>query len=163
MPVAYILVGLPGVGKSTWIDNQTFDWDRTVVASTDNYVEKIAQSVGKTYSEVFERVMSNAVHEMASDVKRAVEHGYDIVWDQTSLTVDTRSRKLRMLPDSYKCIAVVFAPPGAEEHLRRLSNRPGKHIPQAVIDRMRGQFVMPTLAEGFDRVVYADLINIGEQ
>ena len=52
-PVAYILIGLPGSGKSTWIrNNQTKD--DFVVISSDDEIEKYAKSQSKTYSEVFE-------------------------------------------------------------------------------------------------------------
>lgn len=155
MPVAYILVGVPGSGKSTWIANQSFDWNRTVVASTDNYVERQAKQQGKTYSDVFKDVMPDAVDHMAKTVVDAVEKGLDIVWDQTSITVATRKKKLRMLPNNYRKIAVVFPTPEEAELLRRLGSRPGKTIPPEVIEKMKKDFVMPSTKEGFDEIRYA--------
>lgn len=151
-PVAYILVGVPGSGKSTWIANQPFDWNRTVVASTDNYVERQASDQGKTYNDVFHDVMPDAVKHMAMTVVDAVRQKFDIVWDQTSTTVATRRKKLRMLPPAYKTIAVVFATPEEKEHARRLNSRPGKVIPGEVLNSMISKFEMPTREEGFDEV-----------
>ena len=154
MPKAYILIGVPGSGKSTWINEQPFDWNNTVVASTDSYVEQVAKERGKTYNEVFKEVMPLAVQNMVSVVVDAVENENDIVWDQTSTTVISRIKKIRMLPDNYKKIAVVFPTPDKKELERRLSSRPGKEIPHEVISQMIGQWEKPTKAEGFDVVIY---------
>lgn len=150
MPTAYILVGVPGSGKSTWIKNQ--NWARNcVTASTDNYIEAVAKRVGKTYSEVFDAHMSDAVEDMASVVVAAREAGRDIIWDQTSTTVNSRKKKFKMLP-GYKMIAVVFKTPEEDEWKRRLDSRPGKHIPDHVLKSMSENFEMPTLEEGFHEI-----------
>ena len=155
-PKLYVLVGIVGAGKSTWIAKQPFDWTRTIIASTDNHVEKYAKEQGKTYSDVFQDYMPTAVKNMANDVADAVKHGYDIIWDQTSTTVNTRAKKLRMVPNTYEKIAVVFPTPDAKELSRRLASRPGKNIPQDVVNRMLRDFTMPTESEGFDRIITVD-------
>jgi len=149
-PKAYILVGLPGSGKTTWIKNQVWALGLTVV-STDAFVEDYARSVGKTYSEVFKDYMPRAVELMAEQVVRARELGHDIIWDQTSTTVISRKRKFNMLPN-YKHIAVVFSTPDSAELKRRLDSRPGKEIPDTVLEEMRKGFEMPTLEEGYSEI-----------
>lgn len=153
-PVCYILVGVPGSGKSTWIANQPFDWNKTVIASTDNYIERQAKEQGKTYNDVFKAEMPGAIKHMANTVADAVKQKLDIVWDQTSTTVAARAKKLRMLTPDYKKIAIVFNTPEAKEHDRRLASRPGKAIPDQVMSGMKKNFVMPTREEGFDEVWY---------
>jgi predicted kinase len=154
MPKAYILVGIPGSGKSTWIENQSFDKTQTAIVSTDIHVERYASELGKTYSEVFKDFMPTAVNLMVDDVLDAVENNLDIVWDQTSTTVLTRAKKFRMLPKHYEMIAVVFPTPDDLELSRRLNNRPGKIIPQEVIDSMKSQFEEPSEQEGFDKIIF---------
>ena len=151
MPKAYILVGIPGSGKSTWIKNQTWALGLTVV-STDAFVEDYARAQGKTYSDVFEDYMPEAVNLMVQQVVRAREHNHDIIWDQTSTTVASRIKKFNMLP-SYEMIAVVFPIPGKEELTRRLNSRPGKVIPDNVIQQMIDSYEMPTTEEGFIKVI----------
>lgn len=154
MPKCYMLIGVPGSGKSTWIARQPFDWNRTVIASTDNYVDQVAKERGKTYSEVFNEVMPAAVKHMADIVVDAVEHGYDIIWDQTSTTRWTRKKKFNMLPDTYEVIAIVFPTPSAEELSRRLGSRPGKTIPPEVVQSMIDKYEEPTESEGFSKIIH---------
>ena len=156
MPKAYILVGVPGSGKSTWIKNQAWAHD-CVVASTDNYVEAFARSVNQTYSEVFDQVMKAAVKQMAEDVVNAVDAGKDIIWDQTSTTVSTRAKKINMLDvHKYYKIAVRFKTPEESELKSRLASRGGKIIPWDVMERMIDGFEEPTLEEGFDEIWMAE-------
>jgi predicted kinase len=150
MPKCYQLVGVPASGKSTWVANQ--DWANTCVyVSTDEFVEAYAKEHGKTYSEVFNDYMPTAVNLMAEKVVRARESGNDIIWDQTSTTVKSRTRKFSMLPD-YEHIAIVFETPSRIELRRRLDSRPGKEIPDAVVDGMLASFEMPTEDEGFKEI-----------
>lgn len=152
MPVCYQLVGVPGSGKSTWVQNQTWASD-CVIVSTDNLVEQYAQSQGKTYNEVFKSYMPIAVKLMAEQVVTAREQGQDIIWDQTSTSVASRRRKFNMLPD-YRHIAVIFKTPESEELTQRLNSRPGKNIPIKVVEQMAFDLEMepPTVDEGFSEI-----------
>lgn len=148
----YQLIGVPGSGKSTWVEAQ--DWALPCAkVSTDKWVEIYAREVGKTYSEVFTDFMPTAVDLMAKEVVAAREMGRDIIWDQTSTTVKSRKRKFNMLPD-YEHIAVVFKTPEHTELMRRLFSRPGKDIPDHVIASMIAGFEMPTEDEGFTEIWY---------
>lgn len=153
MPKCYQLVGVPGSGKSTWVANQLWTNDCAYI-STDAWVDLEAKRQEKTYSEVFEEYMPKAVNIMTEHVKLARDSKQDIIWDQTSTTVKSRTRKFNMLPD-YEHIAVVFGTPDHEELTRRLANRPGKEIPPNVISDMIENFQMPTEEEGFKEIWHA--------
>jgi predicted kinase len=150
MAKAYILVGVPASGKTTWLANQTWTEGMEYI-STDVYVEKFAKRLGKTYNEVFDDVMPRAVRLMTRAVIRARAAGRDIIWDQTNTTVKSRARKFHMLPD-YWHIAVVFPTPSTEEHARRLASRPGKSIPEHVVRSMIDNFEWPTEEEGYKEI-----------
>lgn len=154
MPKCYQLIGVPGSGKSTWISRQ--DWKNScVIISTDNHVENYAKSINKTYSEVFDDYMSTAIKLMTDDVIKARDLNKDIIWDQTSTTIKSRRKKFNMLPNYYH-IAVVFSTPNKEELERRLANRPGKIIPESVVNNMILNFEMPHEREGFKEIWYAN-------
>lgn len=150
MPKCYQLVGVPGAGKTTWFRNQEWS-DQCYYISTDKHVEAYAEAHGKTYSEVFVDYMPTAVDNMVEEVIRARDAGIDIVWDQTSTTVKSRTKKFQMLPN-YEHIAVVFKTPEHKELMRRLFSRPGKEIPDHVIASMIASWEEPTLEEGFKEI-----------
>ena len=152
MPKCYQLIGVPASGKSTWIWNQNWLLGMDYV-STDHHVEVYAKQQGKTYTEVFKDYMPTAVDLMAAEVVEARTAGRDIVWDQTSTTVKSRSRKFNMLPDYYH-IAVVFRTPKIEVLKERLAGRPGKEIPWEVVQGMIDNWEEPTEAEGFKEIWY---------
>ena len=104
MPTVYVLVGVPGSGKSTWIKNQ--DWALGLsVVSTDNFVEQEATRQGKTYNEVFKDYMPVAIRLMANQVEVCKANGHDIIWDQTSTCLlytspSPRDRQKSRMPSS---------------------------------------------------------------
>jgi len=154
MAKCYQLIGVPGSGKTTWIKNQ--DWLTDVAyVSTDSWVELEAERQGKTYSEVFQDYMPHAVNIMVAQVIDAREQNKDIIWDQTSTTRKSRKKKFIMLPE-YEHIAVVFKTPAPDELEQRLSGRPGKIIPQPVVQSMIDNWQEPDVSEGFTQIWYAD-------
>lgn len=149
-PVLWMLVGVPGSGKSTWVDRQVRGGN-IYVASTDNILETIAQLEGKTYDEVFKDNIKLAEKRMYTAVQEAVREDFDIVWDQTNITRKSRAKKLVMIPDHYEKIAVVFSVP--DDLDKRLASRKGKTIPPHVIDAMIEMFEFPQMDEGFDTIM----------
>lgn len=150
-----MMVGVPGAGKSTWINSQ--DWlGGAAIISTDRIVDAEAARQGRTYSEIFDEYIITATGIMLDQVIDAAFREQDIVWDQTNTTARSRQRKLTMMSlDDYYKIAVVFAVPEREELERRLASRPGREIPWPVVDSMVEGFAMPTVDEGFDEIWHA--------
>jgi predicted kinase len=150
MSTLYMLVGVPGSGKSTWVNNQS--WAKKCVhLSTDKFIDEYAESVSKTYNEVFTDYIKPATHMLSKQAITTNVAETDAIWDQTNLTVKSRASKLKIFR-CYKKIAVVFATPDSHELARRLASRPGKTISDAVMASMTNIFQMPTEEEGFDEI-----------
>ena len=150
MSKIYVLVGVPGSGKSTWVANQFWAKDCAYVSS-DQLIEEEALRQGKTYNDVFKDYVNTAISLMLEQVIAARDEGKDIIWDQTSVSVKSRKKKFQMLPD-YEHVAVVFNTPSQDELERRLASRPGKNVPWEVVNSMINTFEMPTEEEGYKEV-----------
>lgn len=147
----FMMVGLPGVGKSTFINKQKTD--NTVVISSDDIIEEYAAQNGITYSEAFPVAIKLTKSEMERRLINAISDGKEIFWDQTNLTKKSRADKLAKIPKNYTKIAVVFETPDETEHARRLAARPGKEIPASVLEDMKKSFKTPSVDEGFDGIM----------
>lgn len=153
-PTVYMLIGVPGAGKSTWINSH--DWTDTVVISSDNIIDQRAEAQGKTYSEIFQNEIKSATAEMEKNLKAAIAQNKNIIWDQTNLTPKARKGKLDKIPEHYKKVAVYFATPNQDELFNRLTKRAtdtGKHIPRNIVIGMMSQLTKPSHDEGFDEIV----------
>lgn len=168
MTTLYMLVGLPGVGKSTWTDsfrrknrdqlinnsfyNNTGFIDNLTIISTDNIIESIADEYRLTYNQLFDDITYSFAEKMSYKIaKLSIDREDIIIWDQTNLTKKTRKRKLDMFPSEYKKVCVLFGIP--DDLDKRLMNRPGKVIPDKVIKDMIMKYEQPTTDEGFDDII----------
>ena len=168
MTTFYLLVGLPGTGKSTWtskfkrknrnqiinksiFENIGFKENLTVV-STDDIIQHIADEYRLTYNDVFDNVTYSFAEKMSHKLaKFAFDRNEIIIWDQTNLTIKSRAKKLALVPSHYKKVCVMFGIP--EDLAERLKSRVGKHIPDDVMMRMIKTYQYPTTTEGFDDII----------
>ena len=156
MPKCIMLVGVPGSGKSTWLQNQ--EWvDDTYVASTDNIIESVADEYGLTYDEAFKDLVGFADKVMWRELEMTADDGDLIYVDRTNMSIKSRKRFFDLLkPFGYEFEAVVFPLPEKDEWNRRLRSRPGKTIPEHVLTSMISSFQMPTVDEGFSAVTIVE-------
>ena len=151
-PIAVIMVGPPGCGKSTYVESLVNAGYAYI--SADFYIEQIAQAQGKTYGEVFKAAMKEAEKKMFLRVRQAVNNQENIVWDQTNMSVKSRAGKLAKLGNQYDLKAIAFEL-SRDELDRRLAKRVsegGKSIPKFVIDSMMANYQRPSASEGFSSV-----------
>ena len=151
MPKFYMMIGIPGSGKSTWIKKHNSGG--TMVASSDAYIDAQAEKAGKSYNEVFNQNIKAANNHAQTVSRQAFDLNLDLIWDQTNVSRKSRAAKLAMVPDHYEKIAVVFPTPAPDELQKRLSSRPGKSIPQNIVMAMASSLEQPTADEGFDRII----------
>jgi len=147
-----MLVGLPGVGKSTWIDKNI---DTNVsLASSDWHIEKVAEILGATYSEVFDGVIKFADRAFYNSLATYAFNSMDIVVDRTNLTRNSRAKVMNAIKknakEQYSFVSYTFVTPDDMEHMNRLAKRHGKYIPDEVMAAMTKSHEKAELKEGFD-------------
>lgn len=150
-----MLIGVPGAGKTTWLQTQMENVP-FAIASTDNIIEEIALENGQTYDEVFTKYISVAEKMMFDDIQKYINDGWEtIVVDRTNVSKKARRRIMeRFRGTDFVFEAVVFPVPEREEWTRRLKSRPGKTIPQHVLESMANNLAIPSDDEGFVNVTY---------
>jgi predicted kinase len=164
MNTIYVMVGLPGSGKSTYLNflnDPEYGGDGGFVYSTDNYIEGIAQSNGWTYNQVFKDFIKPATKHMDEQVNLVFKQGHDVFWDQTNMSIKKRASILSRVPKNYRKVCICRVPPrdAAEwkELDHRLLSREGKSIPHHIIESMADSYIEPSLEEGFDEVRLYDI------
>jgi len=161
-PICYVMVGLPGLGKTTHIDGM-YKLD-AFVYSTDRFIEDAARHFGITYDEAFEHNIKAATDSMNAMLDVAIKERSDIVWDQSNLSVSTRSLIInRMKQAGYQIRCACIVPPTSDytgdkqDWVARLDSRSGKMISQSVLAEMIDSFELPTASEGFDMITFYDM------
>lgn len=175
-PICTVMVGLPGLGKSTIVKNSWKD-PHTFVYSIDNYIEKEMVEEGyETYDEAFEHMIGDATSYMNAELEKFIKWKNDVIWDQTNLGINKRRKIIdRMKEAGYQIRCVCIMPPNndysgdKEDWAHRLNNRTGKTVPQDVLTKMIEGFIVPTMEEGFDMITFYNMhgallgIDYGEE
>lgn len=152
MPTLYMMVGVPLSGKSTWIEQQNFDWEKTVHITSDKYTRDQQTQEGGDFTGAFHAISQNLPDMISADVTMAVSKQQDIVWDQTNVSETLRRFKLGLVPDTYRKVAVVLQVPHIDTLNARVSAMTDKNFPPELLDSMVKSFQMPTTEEGFDEI-----------
>ena len=151
MPKCIMLVGVPGSGKSTWIEDNYCNNEEVI--STDNVIDCVSFLYGMTYDEAFPELIKFAEKAMWKQLETALALKQDVIIDRTNLTATSRRKFFRFL-EGYTFEAIVFPTPDKHEWERRLNSRPGKTIPKRVLDSMVSNMETPTETEGFRKITY---------
>ena len=150
MPEAIFLVGVPTSGKSTFSNDKKYkDYVRI---SSDDILQEVAKERQQSYNTVFKANIRFAQIAMMKVLRKAIEDGKSIIWDQTNTSKKQRKEKLKHIPAHYKKTAVYFIV-DLKTALQRNTQRPGKVIPPEILERMIKEYELPTLEEGFDEII----------
>ena len=175
-PQLIFLVGMPSVGKSSYIKQMGWNTDPNVyIHSTDDIVSAIAHKEGITYDDFMEmakdRFYPDVIIPLLANFEEAKSLGKDIVVDMVNENKVARARTLDGVnKEDYEITAVVFGhePWQAEKKsylkavknaVKQRSQGTGKTVPNFVLDRMFGSYETPDQSEGFDEIVFVDPQN----
>ena len=171
MPKCIMMVGLPGVGKSTWLKDNLDSiltapegFINPFIASSDFYIDECARLLGTTYSEIFPDIIDYAERAFKNDIKTLAFNSYDFVIDRTNLSILSRRKTMDLIRQyaggvdpykhegSYQFEAIVFKKPDDRTHMDRLASRHGKYISPKELEAMQRNYTMPSNLEGFTNI-----------
>jgi protein phosphatase len=146
-PRLFVLVGVPGSGKTTFARERL---NRAVRISLDDLRLMIS---GRTFDPRFEPQVS-ALGEAALDaaLANARAWGLDVVFDATNVSRAWRARTLRTA-ERYDIPSVAVWIETPLEIARERNRRRRFPVPEGVIDRFNTNFEEPSTDEGFVEVV----------
>ena len=147
----WIMCGVPGSGKSTWIQQHInyFNKSHAVISRDDIRFSMIKEndSYFSKEKEVFAEFIKQIIF--------SLNNNFDTIVDATHINPASRGKLLRALKNNLKDIqinAIVIKEP-LEVALERNKKREGlKVVPDSAIINMNTQFIDPTIEEGFDNI-----------
>lgn len=146
--IAYILIGAPGSGKSTW-GKQLAEKNANVVRlCPDDFRAKFGWGEGD------QSVSAQAFAATRNGMDEALRNGKDVLIDATNMYRKTRKDFVNIAKKhGATTVAVVFE---AEKSLllernAKRGSEGGRNVPEDVIDRMLGKYERPNELE-FDQV-----------
>jgi predicted kinase len=146
----YVLVGLPGSGKTTYARRAL---RRCLRVSLDDLRVMLS---GKA----FEARLEPLVAEIGSDALEqalvwAVSAGLDVVFDATNVTRRLRARSLALAAKhGVRPVAVWLRCQPADARARNRARK--RVVPDEAMDRFEASFEPPTVVEGFAQVLVVD-------
>ncbi len=107
-PIACVLVGLPGSGKSTWAAKHP---RKLPIASTDYFIEEYAAKNKISYAKAFKKHSLDAQKKMKAQVANLINEKKDFIWDQTNLSKKERDAIYKILTPTHEVHFVCFFVP----------------------------------------------------
>lgn len=143
----YVIIGIPGSGKSTWVEEHNSSPELSSVINMDSIrVEVAGDPTDQTKNAL---VASLARQRFLSAISIGVP---TIYWDNTTTQRKYRKELIQMgHKGGYEVNAVYFKIP-FETCLKRNANR-SRVVPVDVLVRMANQIQPPTNDEGWDNII----------
>lgn len=145
----YILVGISGSGKSTYVDKITKNNQNIVVYSSD----KLRGVFGKDESD--QSVTPQVFSAIKFNLDRDLKNNKDVLIDATSLTPSER-RDYITIAKKYGATVIAYVLERDKETLMRNQKSRkatvGREVPEFVIDKMIKKYIRPSKSEGFDEI-----------
>lgn len=147
MAKLFLMMGIPGSGKSTWCKNHISPLERYVSR------DEIRFSLVSEKEEYFSK--ENQVYKhFIKQIDGYIKRDYDVFADATHLNSASRNKLLRSISTSPDEINIIWIKTSLEEALKRNENRKGtrSYVPRSVIRRMCNQIETPSFEEGIDKI-----------
>uniref|UniRef100_F6XTD6 B30.2/SPRY domain-containing protein n=1 Tax=Ciona intestinalis TaxID=7719 RepID=F6XTD6_CIOIN len=164
-----MMVGLPGVGKSTWALNyqKIHPSKKYFILGTDSIIDKMRvmglprkNNFGGRWDVLIKQASDcfNALLKKASELPR------NLILDQTNVYSSARRRKVKLYREKGYNINAMVLVPRDNDMVRRSKQRTleeGKEVPETAVLDMKANFSLPDPREGlFDKITYLELQEV---
>ena len=164
-----VLIGVSGSGKSTLatrVKGMTEDV-KSVICSTDKFIEEEASSMGITYKEMMDIIQKdNRFGELTGkfydEIEDCIKNDYNIVIDRTNLTSGGRKALIEKLKSMHEkhdkeemevmAVCLNLTRDELDSRIAKRKEETGKTIPDEVLAIQLKSFQIPNKEEGFDQV-----------
>ena len=142
MAIVYIMVGIPGAGKTTYAKEVLSD---CVYLGTDAIRKELfgKELTLKGRKKVYSHLCYRMLHMLSK--------GRNVVIDCTNITQERRRRLLNLIPENHQCIAVHIDTPLLEA--LQNNRKRDRHVPAIGIISMHLKLSKPQISEGFWKVI----------
>lgn len=147
MKQIFIAIGIPGCGKSTWMQKNITDPSKTAVINMDTIRQEVT---GDPTDQTQNALVASLARQK---FLTAVSHGVpSIYWDNTTTQRKYRKELIQVgKKGGYKVVAVHFKVPFDICESRNKGR--DRVVPHDVLVRMQGQLQPPEKDEGWDDII----------
>lgn len=148
MAKLFIMVGVPGSGKSTYCRNHVQRGERYISRDTIRFSKvSLEEKYFSKEKEVFK--------EFCKQINEALEKGINVYADATHISKKSRAKLIKNIKGYDSLCAVVVNTP-VETALIQNEHRKDtrRYVPESIIRKMVAQLEIPTKEEGFDEIIF---------
>jgi predicted kinase len=148
MAKLYLMMGIPGSGKSTWIK------DHLLPCQTHVSRDKIRFALVDEGEEYFSRE-TEVFNSFVEQINTFLSNGCDVYADATHISRASRNKLLSRINSHPEEVNLIWINGGLTTALLQNENRKDtrSYVPKSVIRRMHNQIEAPDFEEGFN-IIY---------
>jgi predicted kinase len=165
-----VLIGVSGSGKSTLAkrskERAESDPVKTIICSTDSFIDEEAEKLGKTYQEMMKQLQETKTFgtltgRFYDEIEDGIKKDYNIIIDRTNLSRGGRMALLEKLKEMHKkhdktmesmAVCLKLTREQLDRFLSKRIEEGGKTIPSEILENQMKNLEIPVKEEGFDRV-----------